>query len=129
MSSTYRRANNEGAISVQSCAGTNLRQMFRIRRCDDGRTGASESLSRQQYIDIESYGVRRRSASSSGLSPQFRCKAKGIVGQRQVPVRSRAHECVQAGNSNDLIRPQQFPLDLVIHNCRHKNASACTETP
>ena len=54
---------------------------------------------------IESGRVRRRSAISSGLSPQFRCKAKGIIGQWDVPVRGGVHECVQTGNPTRLIRP------------------------
>ena len=68
------------------------------------------------------------SANSSGLSPQFRCKAKGIIGQRDVPISSGVHECVQTSDPNGLIRPQQFALDLVIHDCRHKNAGTRNET-
>lgn len=102
--------------------------MFRIGRCDNGRTYDAESLRSQQHINIESGGIRCWSASPSGLSPQFRPKAKDIIGQWKVPVWRSVHECVQTGNPNDLVRPQQFPLDLVIHDRRHENASARAET-
>jgi len=60
--------------------------MLRVRCCDNGRTAFAESLRGQEYIDIESRGICRRSACSSGLSPQFCCKAEGIIGQWDVPV-------------------------------------------
>lgn len=38
MNGIYRLANNEGARSVQSCAGTNWARCFRFRSRDEGRT-------------------------------------------------------------------------------------------
>ena len=87
-----------------------------------------ESLRGQQYIDIESRGVRCRSASSPGLSPQFRRKAKGIIGQWNVSVWGGVNECVKAGDSNSLVSPQKFALDLVIDDGRNHNASAGNKT-
>lgn len=102
--------------------------MFRVRSRHYRRTAQAESLRGQQYIDVEGCGVRCWPASSSGLGPQFRRKVKSIIGEWDVPVGGGVHECVQASNPNDLIRPQQFALDFVIHDCRHENASARTET-
>jgi hypothetical protein len=62
------------------------------------------------------------------LSPQFGCKTEGVIGQWDVPVWGGIHECVQTGNSNSLVSPQKFALDLVIDDCRHENASASTKT-
>src|SRR3569833_2164927 len=95
---------------------------------DERRSAYPEGLRGQQDIDIECCGIGCWSASPSGLGPQFRCKAKGIIGQWDVPVWGGVYECIQTGNSSGLIRPQQFALDLVIHDCRHENASAGTET-
>lgn len=72
--------------------------------------------------------MRRRSANSPGLCPQFCCKTKGVICQWEVPVRNGAHECVETCNADYLIRPQEFALDLVIHDCPHENAGPCTET-
>lgn len=73
---------------------------------------------------IESHGVRRRSANSPGLSPQFRGKAKRVIGQGDVAVWGGTHESVQPSNANGLVRPQKLALDLVIDDCRYRNASA-----
>ena len=102
--------------------------MLRVRCCDNGRTAFAESLRGQEYIDIESRGICRRSACSSGLSPQFCCKAEGIIGQWDVPVGVGVHESVKAGNTNGLVRPQKFALDLVVNECWHQNAGAREKT-
>ncbi len=82
----------------------------------------------QQNIDIESRSIRRWSAGSSGLSPQFRRKAKGIIGQWDVSVWGGVHECVKTGDSNSLVSPQKFALDLVIDDGRNHNASTRNKT-
>jgi hypothetical protein len=85
-------------------------------------------LGRQQNIDIEGHGIRCWSASSSGLSPQFRREAKGVIGQRDVSVWGGVHECVKAGDSNSLVSPQKFAFDLVIDDGRNHNSSTGNKT-
>ena len=82
----------------------------------------------QQYINVEGHPVCRRSPNSSGVRPQLRRKTEGIVGERKVPVRGGVHECVKAGDSNSLVSPQKFALDLVIDDGRNHNASTGNKT-
>ncbi len=102
--------------------------MFEIGCCDNGGTPDAESLGGEQHIDIKSRGIRRGSSGSSGLSPQFRSKAKGVIGQRDVSVWGGVHECVEAGDSNSLVSPQKFALDLVIDDGGNHNASTGNKT-
>src|SRR5215469_5983629 len=90
--------------------GYKLGQMLRVRSGNDGRTVQTESLGCEQNIDIESRGIGCWSAGSPRLSPQLRSEAEGFIGQWNVPVWGGVHECLQTGNSNELIGSQQFAL-------------------
>lgn len=86
------------------------RQVFGIRGCDQRRTSKAESLGRKQHIGVLRTGFRRGSPLLSGASPQFRCKAKGLISQWDVPARSSIHEHVQTAYPDNLIRPEQSRL-------------------
>jgi hypothetical protein len=60
--------------------------------------------------------------------PITRRKAKGIVSKWHVAVRGGVPERVKAGDSNSLVSPQKFALDLVINDCWHQNAGAREKT-